>query len=254
MTTPFINDPAAYSSPEEYHKERTKHLLTLGHVAIKEHEEEETLTHDEFMAFKKMFVRKQWPCSFQMKEESNEATVLWKIEKDYKEWALREAAVPSVKKEEMYNAMRLQQQLKRNELTIDEFKRFTEWNDKNFATRQWSWLGPLNDTEFKKFTDKLLVGSVRSFIANGSFESCGCVLWKGQRSNRSGVPEFRRINPEKKKRSSNPARLLYHFHREKIREGKGFVLFKNCSSEQCVNPFHYDYLTAASAHKRRRLK
>ena len=253
MTTPFIDDPAAYPSRDEYQQKRTQHLLTLGRTSVQEQDEDETLTHDEFMAFKKGFIRNQWPVSFQLKENSNEATVLWKIEKAYKAWLAINAAETPEKKEQRYNAMRHQQQLARDDLTVDEFKRFAMWNDANFPTRQWSWLDPLNGAEFAKFSDKLQTGSIRSFITHGSFENCGCITWKGQRSNRSGVPEFRRINPAKKKRSSNPARLLYHFHRERIRSGAGFVLSKNCSGQQCVNPFHYDYLTAARGNKRRRL-
>ena len=254
MKKPFINDPSAYSTGEEYRQRRTEHLLTLGRITTKENKAEEALTPGEFMEFKKKFIRNQWPDSFKMREASNDATVLWKIEKEYNDWTVFNEKTSLVKKEEMYNAMRLKQHVTKDLLAVAEFKRFAEWNQNNYTTRQWSWLSPLSDKEFKQFVDKLQVDSVRSYNATGSFEECGCVIWKGQCSNRSGAPQFRRIDPTNTKRTKHPVKFLYHFHREKVCDGQGFVFKKICESDKCVNPYHYDYLTAVSAHKRRRLK
>ena len=256
MNRPFIDDPSAYSSGEAYHKRRLDHLLTLGKITTIEHEEEEdaTLTHEEIFCFKHKFVRNQWSASFQIKEASNEATVLWKIEKNYNEWMRKNETTSLDQKEKIYKAMCVSKQTTKEALTVSEFHRFNEWHQANIGSSRWSWFDPLNEKEFKQFIDKLTVDSIRNFNINGSFEEAGCIIWKGQRSNRSGVPEFRRIDPDRKKRTKHPVKYLYHFHREKIRDERGFVFMRTCDSEHCVNPFHFDYVSNSAAHKRRRLK
>jgi len=154
----------------------------------------------------------------------------------------------------MFKRTQYNRQSKAQELAFDEFKRFKEWQD--VATlpihHEWSWLCPLSDKELKQLADKIEARSIRKYIEVGTFEDCGCFMWKGQVSNRSGVPEFRRKDYAGKTRTRNPAKLLYHFHREKCLESNR--MNRLCENTRCCNPYHYEFVTNASTHKRRRVK
>ena len=144
----FIDDPSLYSSSEEYSRKKLEYSQQL--MAACEKEEEiyvKKLDANEKKLFKRMFELRLWPASFRIKEESEEATKLYKMDKEYKLWRKQNENVSSDIAEKVFKAVKEKKDELVEKNIIDRMKRFRVWY-KEYVDEEWSPLEPLSDKEF----------------------------------------------------------------------------------------------------------